>query len=457
MFFTNCNLEKMAYIIAFRYGYPTISQRFLVLFLMLRRLQPLKHHILLAIVILIAVVIALVSSQDVSAKRIDIPLDLTIEEREQSWPRLSDSWSSYTVQQGETLSELFARANIPASELYKILHSKAVETDLSLLMPGQRIHFLRNSDDHLTSVRLDTSPLSLSLFSRNEQGDFAEEKLTREPEKVLRYSEGTINGAFFTAGENAALSQQTIMGLANIYGWDIDFSLDIRPGDSFKVLYYQEYLDGVRFRDGNILAAEFTTQGKTHKTVRYTDQDGRVDYYSPDGRSMRKQFLRSPVDFTRISSHFTKRRFHPVLNRFRSHRGTDYAARTGTPIKATGDGKIIKSRYSRSYGNHVILKHGTRYTTLYAHMSKYGRGIKEGKTVKQGQIIGYVGATGMVTGPHLHYEFRVNGIHKDPVAITFPDVEPIARKERERFDQYASNLLNNLETYPKVQLASLEQ
>ena len=428
---------------------------------MLKRLHPLKHHIVLAVIILTAVIIALVSSQDVSAKRIDIPLDLSIEERAQTWPRLTDDWASYTVQKGETLSELFDRAGIPAAELYKILHSKAVTTDLSLLMPGQSIHFKRDDSGNLLSVRLDTSPLSLSLFQRNDQGSFVEEKLKREPEKVLRYSEGTIKGAFFTAGENAAMSQQTIMSLANVFGWDIDFSLDIRPGDTFKVLYYQEYLDGVRFRDGDILAAEFTTQGQTHRAVRYTDQEGRTDYYSPDGRSMRKQFLRSPVDFTRISSHFKPRRFHPVLNRFRSHRGTDYAARTGTPIRATGDGKIIRSRYSRSYGNHVILKHGNRYTTLYAHMSKYGRGIKEGRTVKQGQIIGYVGATGMVTGPHLHYEFRVNGIHKNPVTIKFPDVEPIAKKERERFSQYASNLLSNLESYPdhrgKTQLASLDQ
>ena len=424
---------------------------------MLRQFSRLKHHIILAAIIIIAVIIALVSSQDVSAKRIDIPLDLTIEEKVHNWPRLSDEWVSYEVQNGETLSELFDRASIPASELYKILHSKEVTTDLSLLRPGQKIHFLQDKSKNIISVRLDTSPLSLSLFNKTEQGRYVEEKRTRKPEKVLRYSEGTIKGAFFTAGENAALSQQTIMGLANIFGWDIDFSLDIRPGDTFKVIYYQEYLDGVRFRDGSILAAEFTTQGQTHRTVRYTDQGGKTDYYSPDGHSMRKQFLRSPVDFTRISSHFTTRRFHPVLNRFRSHRGTDYAASRGTPIKATGDGKIIKANYSRSYGNHVIIKHGTRYTTLYAHMSKIARKMKTGASVKQGQIIGYVGSTGLATGPHLHYEFRVNGIHKNPVTIKFADVEPIAHKERERFNQYASNILSNLESYPeKIQLAKLE-
>lgn len=422
---------------------------------MAKRAQQLKHHILLGLIILSAVIAALVSSQDVSAKRIDIPLTLAIEEQKPVWPRLTNDWRSFEVAQGETLSNLFDRAGLPAAELYKLLNSKKITTDLALLRPGQSIHFRSDSQGNLSGVRLDISPLSLALITREANGSFSEEKLSREPERVLRYGEGVIKGAFFTAGENAALSQQTIMSLAGIFGWDIDFSLDIRPGDSFKVLYYQEYLDGVPFRDGDILAAEFVTQGNIHQAVRYTDQNGNTDYYSPDGHSMRKQFLRSPVDFTRISSHFTKRRFHPVLNRFRSHRGTDYAARTGTPIKATGDGKVIKSRYSKSYGNHVILKHGSSYTTLYAHMSKYGRGIKEGKTVKQGQVIGYVGATGMVTGPHLHYEFRVNGIHKNPVTIKFPDAQPIAKNEHERFKQYAGNLLSNLKTNPPRSLAQI--
>lgn len=426
---------------------------------MLKRANQLKHHIFLGLIVILALVFTLISSQDVSAKRIEIPLNLVIEQQESNWPQLTDDWHSYTVQKGETLSGLFERAQIPATEMFRVLNSKQVETDLSRLMPGQAVHFRFSSDSNskrLEAIRLDSSPVSLSLFSRNSDGHFAEEKLNREPEKVLRYSEGEIKGAFFTAGENAALSQQTIMSLANIFGWDIDFSLDIRPGDSFKVLYYQEYLDGVRYKDGEILAAEFTTQGQTHQAVRYTDLSGKTDYFSADGGSMRKQFLRSPVDFTRISSHFTTRRFHPVLNRFRSHRGTDYAAGTGTPIKATGDGKVVKARFNRSYGNHVVLQHGSRYTTLYAHMSKFGRGIKEGRTVKQGQVIGYVGSTGLATGPHLHYEFRVNGIHKNPVTIKFPDVEPVAKAEHERFSQYASNLLSNLRSYPKRQLAQLD-
>lgn len=262
---------------------------------------------------------------------------------------------------------------------------------------------------------------------------------------------------FFAAGENADLSQQTIMALANLFGWDIDFSLDTRPHDSFKVLYYQEYLDGEFFKDGDILAAEFINQGKSYRAVRYVDSKGDVGYYSPDGRNMRKQFLRSPVDFTRISSHFTTKRFHPVLHKFRSHRGTDYAASRGTPIKSTGSGKVIVAGYNSSYGNHVVIQHGTRYTTLYAHMNGFAKGIRRGERVQQGQMIGYVGSTGLASGPHLHYEFRVNGIHKNPVTVKLPDVSPIATKERDRFQQYTQNIIANLNSYPNIQLASLEQ
>ncbi len=432
---------------------------------MLSRVSTVKHHLLLAIFIGLALIITLVSSQDVSAKRINVPLDLSLEsnplaplpEDDSLWPKLTDSWNSYQVKRGETLSELFSRAGLSNNDLYSLIHSPKLTTNLARLMPGQELHFLLDDVGKLKTARLDHSKIKLSMFERLENGRFIENTLTREPEKELKYSEGLIEGAFFTAGKNANLSQQTIMDVANIFGWDIDFSLDMRPGDSFKVLYYQELLDGRYYRDGDILAAEFTNQGKTYRAIRYTDQDGNSDYYSEDGRSMRKQFLRSPMDFTRISSHFTTKRYHPVLHRFRSHKGTDYAAGRGTPIKATGSGKVVSAKFSRSYGKYVVLQHGSRYTTLYAHMTAFAKGVRSGSKVRQGQIIGYVGSTGMVTGPHLHYEFRVNGIHKNPVTVKLPAAEPIAKKERERFEQYASNLLGNFGSYSNVRVATLDK
>lgn len=432
---------------------------------MLSRVSKVKHHLILAILIGLGLIIALVSSQDVSAKRINVPLDLSLEssshsplpESDTDWPQLSSSWHSYKVKRGETLSALFSRANLSNNDLYSLIHSPDLTTNLARLMPGQQLHFLLDDNGKLKTTRLDHSMTKMSLFERQENGKFVENILQREPEKELRYSEGVIKDAFFNAGKDANLSQQTIMNLANIFGWDIDFTLDMRPGDSFKVLYYEELLDGSYYRDGDILAAEFTNQGTTYRAVRYTDKEGNTDYYSEDGRSMRKQFLRSPMDFARISSHFTTRRYHPVLHKFRSHKGTDYAARRGTPIKATGSGKVVSAKVSRSYGKYVVLQHGSRYTTLYAHMNGFAKGIRSGAKVRQGQIIGYVGSTGLASGPHLHYEFRVNGIHKNPVTVKLPAAEPIASKERERFEQYASNLLSNFGTQGSVQIATAEK
>ncbi len=432
---------------------------------MLSRVSKVKHHLILATLIGLGLIIALVSSQDVSAKRINVPLDLSLEssshsplpESDTDWPQLSSSWHSYKVKRGETLSALFSRANLSNNDLYSLIHSPDLTTNLARLMPGQQLHFLLDDNGKLKTTRFDHSMTKMSLFERQENGKFVENILQREPEKELRYSEGVIKDAFFNAGKDANLSQQTIMNLANIFGWDIDFTLDMRPGDSFKVLYYEELLDGSYYRDGDILAAEFTNQGTTYRAVRYTDKEGKTSYYSEDGRSMRKQFLRSPVDFARISSHFTTRRYHPVLHKFRSHKGTDYAARRGTPIKATGSGKVITAKVSRSYGKYVVLQHGSRYTTLYAHMNGFAKGIRSGTKVRQGQIIGYVGSTGYATGPHLHYEFRVNGIHKNPVTVKLPAAEPIASKERERFEQYASNLLSNFGTQGNVQIAAAEK
>ena len=432
---------------------------------MLSRVSKVKHHLILATLIGLGLIITLVSSQDVSAKRINVPLDLSLEssshsplpENDTDWPQLSNSWHSYKVKRGETLSALFSRANLSNNDLYSLIHSPDLTTNLARLMPGQQLHFLLDDNGKLKTTRFDHSMTKMSLFERQENGKFVENILQREPEKELRYSEGVIKDAFFNAGKDANLSQQTIMNLANIFGWDIDFTLDMRPGDSFKVLYYEELLDGSYYRDGDILAAEFTNQGTTYRAVRYTDKEGNTDYYSEDGRSMRKQFLRSPMDFARISSHFTTRRYHPVLHKFRSHKGTDYAARRGTPIKATGSGKVVSAKVSRSYGKYVVLQHGSRYTTLYAHMNGFAKGIRSGAKVRQGQIIGYVGSTGLASGPHLHYEFRVNGIHKNPVTVKLPAAEPIASKERERFEQYASNLLSNFGTQGNVQIAAAEK
>ena len=244
------------------------------------------------------------------------------------------------------------------------------------------------------------------------------------------------------------------MELAGIFGWDIDFVLDIRQGDQFTVLYEELYLDGENIGNGDILAAEFVNQGKKYQAIRYTDKGGKTDYYSLDGKSMRKAFLRSPVEFSRISSGFSLGRKHPILNKIRAHKGVDYAASRGTPIKATSNGKIVHQGNKGGYGKTIIIQHGTKYSTLYAHMSNYRKCLKQGSRVKQGQIIGYIGSSGLATGPHLHYEFRVNGVHRDPLRVKLPGAEPLDKQYIDDFMTKAESLVAQLDLVRGVQVAS---
>jgi murein DD-endopeptidase MepM/ murein hydrolase activator NlpD len=231
-----------------------------------------------------------------------------------------------------------------------------------------------------------------------------------------------------------------IMDLVSIFGWDIDFSLDIRRGDRFGIVYEELYKDDVKIRNGRILSAEFINNGKTYRAVYYTDPSGNSDYYAPDGRSMRKAFLRSPVKFSRISSRFSNKRWHPVLSKWRSHKGVDYAAARGTPVRASGDGKITFAGRKGGYGRLVVIRHGGRYTTAYGHLHRYAKGARSGKKVKQGQIIGYVGSSGLATGPHLHYEFRVNGVHRNPLTVKLPEAQPVNTT-------YLNNFKENTQVY----------
>ena len=250
------------------------------------------------------------------------------------------------------------------------------------------------------------------------------------------------------------MEDSLVMELATIFGWDIDFALDIRTNDHFKVLYEEQFLQGEKLGNGPILAAEFTNQGTTFRAVRYVDDDGKGNYFTPDGKSMRKAFLRTPVELARISSHFNLRRKHPILNKIRAHKGTDYAAPRGTPIKATGDGRVVWVGTKGGYGRTVIIQHGQSYKTLYAHMNKYGRGIGSGKRVRQGQIIGYVGTSGLATGPHLHYEFHHNGVVRNPVSVRLPKAESIPKAELAAFKQQTQPIVAQLDDYSqRMQIA----
>jgi len=271
----------------------------------------------------------------------------------------------------------------------------------------------------------------------------------------LRTGEGqVVDTSLFEAGQHAGLSDSLIMQMAEIFGWDVDFALDIRAGDRFALVFEEQFKDGEKIGEGPIVAAEFSNRGRRIRAVRYVDPAGRIDYFSPDGRSMRKAFLRTPVNFTRISSRFSFSRRHPILHKMRAHRGVDYAAPRGTAVKASGDGRVVFAGRNGGYGRTIVLRNGSVYTTLYAHLSRFSKGIRPGKRVEQGQTIGYVGSTGLATGPHLHYEFRVRGAHRDPLSVKLPQAAPLAEGYMDDFRSRAEPLLAKLDLTARTAIAT---
>lgn len=361
-------------------------------------------------------------------------------------------WQKVTVAEGDSMSLIFDRLHLTPQQLHAVLEADREEHYLRLLRPKQTLQF-QIVDNELKAIVYPLSATKNFLISRKGDG-FVAQTHEKPVEIRLTQASGEISNSLFQAGQKAGLSDNLIMELANIFGWDVDFALDIRSGDTFSLLFEEQYLDGEKLGDGRILAAEFTNRGENYRAVLFTDSDGNSQYYSEDGKSMRKAFLRSPVDFRRISSTFQRERFHPVLGKKRPHKGVDYAAATGTPIKAAGDGKVIFRGIKGGYGNVVILQHGGKYTTLYGHMSRFNKGAVSGSRVKQGQVIGYVGQSGMATGPHLHYEFRVDGVHRNPLTVKFPDAAPIPREYKTAFQQQSQQLFAQLDLFRRVQVAA---
>ena len=346
----------------------------------------------------------------------------------------SPNWQAFKVKRGDSLSLLFDRAGIKPDQLVELMRLGKETDELRRLHPGDTINIIKNDEGQLQALNYQIDTVRYLQVERNQQQLLVAQILKHQIEVRTAYASGVIESSLFLASAKSGLSENLTMELANIFGWDIDFALDIRKGDQFTVIYEQRFKNGNKIKDGNILAAEFINQGKTFRALRYIDPvTGYAGYYSPDGHSLRKAFLRSPVNFSRISSRFTTSRYHPILHKFRSHKGVDYAAARGTPVRASGDGKVIFKGRKGGYGRAIILKHGSRYTTLYAHLNSFNRKIRNGVRVKQGQVIGYVGSSGLASGPHLHYEFRVNGVHRNPLTVKFPSTRPIPKRYRENF------------------------
>jgi len=364
-------------------------------------------------------------------------------------------WQTVDVRAGDNLSLIFERLGLGPTVLYQIMSSGDQTRVLKDLMPGQELNFLIDTGK-LLALKFE---LNLTTTLDVVKGEFAYSSNIQiiELEKRTNDSQGEIKSSLFIAGQRAGLSDNLIMQLVSIFGWDIDFALDIRAGDEFNVIYEEQFKSNVKVGEGPILAAEFISQNQSYRAVRYTSPKGDTNYFNENGVSMRKAFLRTPLKFSRISSRFNLRRKHPVLNRIRAHKGVDYAAPTGTPIKATGDGRVLLAGIKGGYGRTVILKHGGSRSTLYAHMSSYSRNIRKGKQVKQGQIIGYVGKSGLATGPHLHYEFQVNGVHRNPLTIKLPTASGVPEKYLADFKKQTTSILTQLDGAQTTKFAELRK
>ena len=334
------------------------------------------------------------------------------------------------VKAGDSLASIFLRNGFSSRGVHEITRTEHGK-QLAEIFPGHRLAFTKLGNT-LETLTYSTDRLTSYTFHRD--GDqFTAIKQVFQPDRVTTYKHSSIDSSLFVASQRAGLPDNLTMRLAQIFQWDIDFVLDIRPGDEFFVLFEELYFEGEFVGYGDILAAEFVNQGRRYRAVQYQTQSGRKDYFTPDGISMRKAFLRAPVEFSKISSRFNMRRLHPVRKTVRPHRGIDYAAPIGTPILAAGDGRINTATRNRANGRYIIINHGQQFVTKYLHLSKFARGIKAGKRVKQGQVIGYVGATGLVTGPHLHYEFLVNGVHMNPRTVALPKAKSIVKGELPQF------------------------
>ena len=366
--------------------------------------------------------------------------------------RLALSTIDVIVTRNDTLDRIFRRLKLNLADLASMRMLPGVRAALDSLRPGESLHFTHR-DGELFGLERRLSERETLKVSRDAAGLKAD-VLQNPLETRQRTVRGAIDSSLFEAVEAAGAHDQIAVALADLFGWDIDFVLDVRPGDSFVVTYDEIWRDGVYLHDGPIEAAEFVNQGHAFRAVRYTDPDGGSHYYTPEGRSVQRAFLRTPVEFTRVSSRFNSARLHPILNLIRAHKGVDYAAPIGTPVHAAGDGRVRFAGVLGGYGNLVEIEHSSSVVTVYGHLSRFAAGTRPGAHVTQGQVIAYVGMTGLATGPHLHYEYRVNGVFKNPQTVALPGAAPIDARWRTDFLVRSAPLLATLDILQGPMLVS---
>ncbi|MXX98645.1 MAG: peptidoglycan DD-metalloendopeptidase family protein [Gammaproteobacteria bacterium] len=365
---------------------------------------------------------------------------------------VTDITYTYTIKTGDTFSHILEE-NGHYDVMRQLIVGNAELGPFNALVAGRKMTFTQN-DGVLSEINYQISPLQSYKISYQEDGGYRVNEERLEVEQLETHATVEIVDSLYLSAKRVGLSDKLIIAITNIMEWDIDFAYDVRKGDHFSVIYYENYVGNEKIDEGPILALRFTNRNEDYRIVRYTDSKGNTDYYFLDGKKVRKAFLRNPLEFAYISSRFNPRRMHPVLHKVRAHNGVDYAARRGTPVRAAGDGRVSLRQYYSGYGNTVILHHGGGYSTLYAHLSKFADRQRVGSWVKQGQVIGYVGSTGLSTGPHLHYEFRVNGVHKNPLTVKLPDAVPLAKSELPRFNEHIKATVEKLHLLDDAYIAS---
>ncbi len=353
----------------------------------------------------------------------------------------SGPWQNVTVQKADTLSKIFHRLGLSTKAVRNLITTNASAKHFDNLKPNQILK-IKSTDNQVEALSLTLSAGHTLEARKTEEGFEVQEKII-PLEKRLAFGKGEIKDSLFSSGKRVGLDQNLLAQLVEIFGWNIDFALDLKPHDPFRVLDEEKCLEGERVKTGAMLAAEIGNRGKPYQAVRYTDLSGHTSYFSPDGYGMHQAFLRTPVNFTRISSHFGLRN-HPILHKMRQHQGVDYAAPQGTPVQATADGKVVFVGHRGGYGKAIELQHGARYSTFYAHLSRLPNNLRPGSAVKQGQVIGFVGRTGLATNPHLHYEFRIDGIHRNPLTVALPRKSPISDNQKPQFMAHAKKMIKLL-------------
>lgn len=354
----------------------------------------------------------------------------------------STDWQFVEVSYGDTLSELFVEMELDRADLAQLLRSGEEAKILNAMKEGYKLGFKLDDSGGLDEFRLIRSPVEELAFRRDGQ-EFNVEPIRHAPRVETDIKGGTVYSSLLAAAERERVPPTQSMRMVDIFGGKIDFMLDTQPGDQFTIFYEQQFYKDEYVGEGDMLVARFVNRGEEHLAVRYENVDGQTGYYSPDGNNMQTGLMRNPLDVFRISSHFNPKRLHPILNKVRPHEGTDYAAPTGTPVRATSDGNVTRASRYGSYGNIVILAHTGGLETRYAHLSRFAEGVKPGVRVHQGEVIGYVGSTGSATGPHLHYEVLKDGVPRNPdrANALMPPAPGIADDEMDRFRSHTENLL----------------